>query len=104
MDKQTASASPEWMDKLLADKQNIAPKQRDLLAMLAASLMGNADALEHYSQRAKENGATEQEVARMLEIGNAAAAQVARAHDTAANDTPASAQDGAAPTPARDVT
>jgi len=83
MDKQITSASHEWIDQLLADKQNILPKQRDLLAMLAASLVDNADAMEQYAQRAKENGATEQEVARMMEIGNAAAAQIARAPDLA---------------------
>ncbi|MBI4673894.1 MAG: carboxymuconolactone decarboxylase family protein [Chloroflexi bacterium] len=72
MTQETTPPRHEWIDKLFEDKQSIPPKHRDLLAMLASSLMGNPDAAQHFYNRAIVDGATDQELARMVAIGQAA--------------------------------
>lgn len=76
MSEETKPSRREWIEKMFEDKPNILPKHRDLLAMLASSLMGNPDAAQYFYNRAIVDGATDQELARMVEIGKAAGVEI----------------------------
>jgi hypothetical protein len=55
----------DWAEQLFANKYDVSPKYRDMLAMLASSMMGSPDAAEHFFNQAKADGASEEELARV---------------------------------------
>ena len=61
----------EWADKLFQSAPNVAPKYRDMLAMLAAATMGNVGAAQHFYNRALVDGASDAELKRIAEIARA---------------------------------
>lgn len=58
----------EWADALFSNKYEIDPKYRDMLAMLAASMMGEQGAAQHFYNQAIVDGASDEELARVAQV------------------------------------
>jgi hypothetical protein len=58
----------EWADKAFEGAPDVEPKFRDLLAMLAAAMMDNPGAAQHFYDRAVVDGASDTELQRIAEI------------------------------------
>ena len=71
MSEEPKHAPYEWAEHLFRGEYDVAPKYRDMLAMLAATMMGNVGAAQHFYNRALVNGATDEELHRVTEIGRA---------------------------------
>lgn len=71
MDEQTTPSPYAWMDQTFANTPDVPPKHRDLLAMLAAAMMGDAGATQHFYNRAIANGASDDELQRMITLARA---------------------------------
>lgn len=71
MSRDTEHASYEWADKAFEGAADVEPKYRDLLAMLAAAMMGNHGGAQHFYNRAIVDGASDAELHRMAEIARA---------------------------------
>lgn len=65
MGDENKSGQFDWAEQLFANKYDVSPKYRDMLAMLAASMMGSPDAAEHFYNQAVADGASEEELARV---------------------------------------
>lgn len=65
MSDESTNPQFEWAEQLFANKYDVSPKYRDMLAMLAASMIGSPDAAEHFFNQAKQDGASEEELARV---------------------------------------
>jgi hypothetical protein len=52
----------EWADKVFQNAPDVEPKYRDMLAMLAAAMMGNSGAAQHFYNRAIIDGASDAEL------------------------------------------
>jgi hypothetical protein len=62
----SASHKPyEWADKMFQGAPDVAPKYRDMLAMLASMLMGNEGATQHFYAKAVVDGASDEELQRV---------------------------------------
>lgn len=68
----------EWAEELFSNKYDIDPKYRDMLAMLASTMMGNPGAAKHFYNQALVDGASDQELARVAQIVHAATAEIAK--------------------------
>ncbi len=62
----------EWADKMFEGAPDVAPKYRDMLAMLASLMMGNAGAAQHFYAKAVIDGASDEELRRVSETANIA--------------------------------
>lgn len=60
----------EWADALFSNKYDIDPKYRDMLAMLAACMMGEQGAAQHFYNQAIVDGASDEELARVAQAMN----------------------------------
>src|SRR5438445_2943430 len=56
----------EWVDKMFSRSDDVDPKYRDMLAMLAMLMMGNPDAAQHYFAKAIVDGASDDELRRVV--------------------------------------
>ena len=82
MSEESHPPAHDWVDQAFQSAPNVEPKYRDLLAMLAAALMGNAGAAQHFYNQAIADGASDAELQRMADI---ARAQNVEMGDLAAN-------------------
>ncbi len=62
----------EWADKLFSSAPDVAPKYRDMLAMLAMMMMGNPGAAQHFYAKAVIDGASDDELRRVSETAQIA--------------------------------
>jgi hypothetical protein len=62
----------EWAEKMFQNAPDVAPKYRDMLAMLACSLMGNEGAAQHFYAKAVIDGASDAELKRVSETAKIA--------------------------------
>jgi len=65
MSDQPTQQSFDWAEQLFANKYDVNPKYRDLLAMLAAAMMGDTDAAQHFYDQAIADGASDEELERV---------------------------------------
>jgi hypothetical protein len=72
----------EWADKMFQGAPDVAPKYRDMLAMLASMLMGNENAAQHFYAQAVVDGASDEELRRVSDTASMALMDVG---DLAAN-------------------
>src|SRR5438874_1588121 len=91
----------EWADKMFQGAPDVAPKYRDMLAMVASMLMGNEQAAQHFYARAVVDGASDAELKR---AGDTASIAMLDVGDLAANVERRVAEIRAEPEPARDDT
>ncbi len=68
MSEETGHKPYDWAEQLFRGDYEVAPKYRDMLAMLAATMMGNPGAAQHFYNRALVNGASDVELRRVVEI------------------------------------
>ncbi|MDE3089337.1 MAG: hypothetical protein KGJ80_08120 [Chloroflexota bacterium] len=61
----------EWADKAFEGAPDVEPKYRDLLAMLAAAMMGDPGAAQHFYNRAAVDGASAAELQRFADLARA---------------------------------
>ncbi len=61
----------EWADKAFEGAPDVEPKYRDLLAMLAAAMMGDPGAAQHFYNRAVVDGASAAELQRFADLARA---------------------------------
>ncbi len=103
MSDSSAHKPYEWAEKMFEGAPDVAPKYRDMLAMLASMLMGNEAAAQHFYAKAVVDGASDAELGRvrdsaqmaMVDVGDLAAnVQRAVAEMHAAQDEEDAAQDG----------
>jgi carboxymuconolactone decarboxylase family protein len=66
----------EWAEEMFSDRYDITPKYRDLLAMLAASMMGNPGAAQHFYNRALADGASDEEIRRAVEVARSSQVEI----------------------------
>ena len=66
----------EWAEQLFRGDYEVAPKYRDVLAMLAATMLGNPGAAQHFYNQALVDGASDAELSRVLEIGRSAGIEI----------------------------
>ncbi len=76
MSDEPAHKSYEWADALFSNKYDIAPKYRDMLAMLAASMMGNPGAAQHFYNQAIVDGASDEELHRVAQIAQSSQIEI----------------------------
>jgi hypothetical protein len=57
----------EWADKMFSNEYDVEPKYRDMLAMLAAAMMGERGATEHFYNQAIVDGATDEQLKRVIQ-------------------------------------
>jgi hypothetical protein len=62
----------EWAEKMFQNAPDVAPKYKDMLAMLAFSLMGNEGAAQHFYAKAVVDGASDAELKRVAETAKIA--------------------------------
>jgi hypothetical protein len=62
MSEETSGKSYEWAEQLFRCDYEVAPKYRDILAMLASTMMGNPGAAQHFYNRALVDGASDAEM------------------------------------------
>lgn len=62
----------DWAEQFFRGDYEVAPKYRDMLALVAAKMMGDRGAAEHFYDRALVDGATDDELRRVVEIGQSA--------------------------------
>ena len=94
----------EWADKMFQGAPDVAPKYRDMLAMLASMLMGNENAAQHFYAQAVVDGASDEELRRvsdtagmaLMDVGDIGANVQRRVAELRAEQEPA-ADDTAAP-------
>ena len=72
----------EWAEKMFEGAPDVAPKYRDMLAMLASTLMGNEGAAQHFYAKAVVDGASDEELRR---VGDTAKIATMDVGDMAAN-------------------
>ncbi len=56
----------DWVDKTFSRSDDVDPKYRDMLAMIAMLMMGNRDAAQHYFAKSIVDGASDEELRRMV--------------------------------------
>jgi hypothetical protein len=61
----------EWADKTFGNTSGVAPKYRDMLAMLASWMMGNTGAAQHFYARAVVDGASDEELDKLVKLAQA---------------------------------
>jgi hypothetical protein len=66
----------EWADKMFQGAPDVAPKYRDMLAMLASMLMGNESAAQHFYAQAVVDGASDDELRRVSDTAKMATMDV----------------------------
>jgi hypothetical protein len=76
MSEETGHKPYDWAEQLFRGDYEVAPKYRDMLAMLAATMMGNPGAAQHFYNRALVNGASDVELRRVVEISQSAAIEI----------------------------
>ena len=57
----------DWVDKTFSRSEDVDPKYRDMLAMIAMLMMGNRDAAQHYFAKAIVDGASDEELRRVVQ-------------------------------------
>jgi hypothetical protein len=62
----------EWADEMFSKSPDVEPKYRDMLAMLAMTLMGNGEAAQHFYAKAVIDGASDDELRRSAEMAKMA--------------------------------
>ncbi len=62
----------EWVDSMFSRSDDVDPKYRDMLAMVAMLMMGNQDAAQHYFAKAIVDGASDDELQRVVSTAKSA--------------------------------
>ena len=62
----------EWVDKMFSRSDDVDPKYRDMLAMTAMLLMGNQPAAHHFYAKAVVDGASDEELRRVVNTAKSA--------------------------------
>ncbi len=76
MSEETNHKPYEWAEHLFRGEYEVAPKYRDMLAMLAATMMGNPGAAQHFYNRALVDGASDVELRRVVETSRSAGIEI----------------------------
>lgn len=76
MSEETDHKPYNWAEHLFRGDYEVAPKYRDMLAMLAATMMGNPGAARHFYNRALVDGASDVELRRVVETGQSAGIEI----------------------------
>jgi hypothetical protein len=71
----------EWADQLFSNRYDIDPKYRDMLAMMAATMMGNPGAAQHFYNQALVDGASDDELNRVVQIARSSMLDVGNLTD-----------------------
>ena len=66
----------EWADQMFQRAPDVAPKYRDMLAMVASMLMGNENAAQHFYAQAVVDGASDEELRRVTDTAKMATMDV----------------------------
>ncbi|HZQ05541.1 MAG TPA: hypothetical protein VFD70_03115 [Anaerolineae bacterium] len=78
MSEEPVKKSFGWAEQLFANQYDVSPKYRDLLAMLAAAMMGDTETAQHFYDQAIADGASDEELERvasfvrmsLVDVGN----------------------------------
>lgn len=76
MSEDTSHKSYEWAEALFRGDYDVAHKYRDMLALVAARMMGNASAAKHFYDQAIVDGASDAELNRVLELSRSTGIEI----------------------------